>query len=437
MKKIILILCMASLICACNSNEPNEQNLTREQIEQRMFERLSALKQKYQHQTFPDNNSEKHLLKTSNENSEFSSDEKCRIAKADAWGAIEGAAMGASIGGAVGTVVPSIGNGAGAIGGGVSLAAVYAVRRSKEEADAIREEHNNNAMAFDDIYKLNTLHPINDFTFANHLFNDGIRFANIGFMHNYIISSIYNEVHEDFFDMSDEDLAANIFEDYFTPLSAHEQEYYNLFNHVTMDFNLGLANAFTLSNSDTIIQFYFEELADIPENSWCEYTEDFMQIVDQNLGELDEDRVLLINGCLSTFFYSKCLWNLNVPDNYSGKYVVFNITTGTWQYIECSQPALDQLLISNYGNILVFIPHLNSEGDVTNLFLMDYNNSSQLTGLNNNPYIVGANETTSLIITPNNQFFYESIDSNSPMHILISAGVYALQRFNEGYFLTL
>ena len=439
-------MCVAAMLCACNSNEPKEQQRTPEQAEAQMYQRLSALREKYGAPASTGSISNVNGIKRAKqgETDEFTKAERARIAEADAAGLLAGMGAGATTGAAIGTAAGPAGvaaaGAAGAVAGAVGGAALFSALKAEEIRGEHEENAEENALAYNDIYMLDIDNPVNDFTMSDPFFDWSIRGANMGWAHNFLISAMYNEYKDEFFEMSTEQKVVHMFEEYIYP--NNDAEYYcwkdayiYTLDNCEYEYNRWKENPSDFA-TDEVILLFNEELKCVSDEYWFDYAQDYMRIVDQELGGWADDRVLIINGYISTFFYSYCLWNLNVPRQYSGKYLFFDLLKGTWESVMCEREYLDMIAMADPGRKLVFIPRIR-EGQIVNLFLMDYHNESQLDCIKESEYIVGEGADLSFTV-PFEQQSLEFWNSNEELKdVFIPAGTYQLQRFAEGYFVAL
>lgn len=424
-----LYITIITFFCACN-NEVSQKCISPEQRELQMHQRLSSLKYKYGDITI---NGKKTIrrVKTENddeENPNHTREEKVQIAKEDMEGFAIGGGLGLGFGAAVGSVVPGIGNGFGALCGGLIGGIVYAVVWS---IDAANELQGDGTCSITRLYYIDSSNPIYSFSQPMELFDSSIECSNVGWMHNYIISSLHNDGQDSLLTLSHEEIIDYIFTTALSPIIGYENEYYALYEEIQDNIDNDYST-FNISDYDATIQLYFEDLHYISERFWHEYTEDFMQIVDDELSGYDDTRVMVINGCLSTFYYSRCLWNLNVPDVYSGTYLLFDVLQGEWEYITTEhiiEYYSAMLASGDILNKLIFVPRI-SNGVLTSLFL--YDEISTLEYLPDNSYVTDVLESISMTL-PNEYI----IDTGNSQNLIFPSGIYPFQRFDEGYLIAI
>lgn len=428
---LILVFILPFILSACANKEPRSY----QEIESQMFVRLASLKYRYSGPT-PDGNKNKmqQEKRTDDESSDLTSEEKLRVAKADMEGFAVGAALGGAAGGAIGSICPGIGSVAGGLAGGAAVGAAYAAVWSKEEANAIRSERDE-VVSLQDLYAIDNEHPINDYSDSYPWYNLSIKWANIGLLHNYVLSSIYNQDTAVFFNMTKAETIDEIFSTFFYPFEDGENDYYDLYNLAINNIYVEYDRRHSTNSTneiDEVITFYFAEIVEIPEDSLFAYTEEFMAIVDQELEMIDSDRLLLINGCLSTFIYSRGLWNLNVPNRNCGKYIFFDVENDDWYYVETPEmQTLYSTQISRGDSILVFVPRIRNN-ILNTLFLFDYGHASQLSYVQGNNHIINVNGSYVMVLD-------EDYDIEIPCtpNVYIPSGEYVLQEFEDGYFIAI
>ena len=386
---------------------------------------------------------------------EFGESRDEKVSKADAEGFAIGGGIGGVLGGAVGTLVGAavgsltgpeavpigavIGGAAGALTAGVIAGTIYAVIWSKEKAKSIQEEQQNGSNGGTMVsYNPNDLdcnNPINNLLQDFLLFNDSIAYSNIGFIHNYVISSSYDAYGSLLFDVSIQSIVDYTFDNIIAPAEGMESQFFMLrdlvYDNIENDYTnyADMDRTDIESNYDEVVSFYFENIPSIPESRWRAYTEDYMRIVDEELSLCDSNRVMLINGCLSTFIYSKYLWNFNAGNICSGKYIFFYPAEGEWVWVEDSDIYSQYIsLLTNEIPCLIFVPKVEN-GILKSMTLYD-----ELSLLDYVP------ETSQLYLDDGYLYLTLSGDEdvsslNSPL--FIPSGTFEFQRFDKGYFIAI
>ena len=117
---------------------------------------------------------------------------------------------------------------------------------------------------------------------------------------------MYNRYKDEFFEMSAEECICRTFDEYLYPIEGHEGVYYDFYNmlldNCEYEYNRWKENPSDFA-TDEVILLFNEELKCVSDEYWFDYAQDYMRIVDQELGGWADERVLVINGYISTFFY--------------------------------------------------------------------------------------------------------------------------------------
>lgn len=425
MKKFYISVICATLFCACNTKD-NVQVYNNVNDEPQINQLLYNLGQKYEVSTnkkgyyrAPEKESEK------KSEYELTKEDKIRIAKADAEGLAVGAGVGGATGATIGSLCPGVGTAVGGLAGGSVFGVAYATLFSVNEKNEILAEHENDDVAYP--YSINTDTPINDFTDPSPLFDTNIRFANTGLVHNVIISQLYNQDPEHFLELTNSELIEFICNDFFYPIEGSEDDYSSLcdeLRNIDDDFISSHKDNISTNGYDEFLQYYLEAIRDIPEKDWIAYSEDFMRIMSDYLE--DEIRLITINGYISTFIYSKCLWNLNMPSEYSGNYLMLNVMNESWEYTQTYN--IDNIyntLAATGTPVTILVPFIQGN-QLKSLFL--FNNLSMINFIPENPVISYDSNTIEMHLT-------ESVEIEIEDKLFsIPSGEYTFSRFNEGYF---
>ena len=437
MKKMLFCMAFMPLFIACYNNEPQPQmNRINAHVPNNdaLYDRLNELSETYAY----NNPNPLFVLDTIDPNDppiSFYNKRKWMIAQQDMDGFAKGFETFGSIGGAIGAIASiwaPLGiiacGGIGTLAGGIPGGIAYAVVWSKNIAQQLRENPNSGTQIFwSDRYSLNIYEPIYDYSQSIRLFDDDIKYANIGYLHNYAITTI-NNTHSSLFDVSPTDIVNHVFENVFEASVGNEVAYQQLYDysyaHIESDYE-NFNSSSTAMDYDECIGIYFDNLYRISETAWYSYTNDFMEIVDEELRYSDEDRLMLINGCLSTFYYSKCLWKLNAPNPYSGKYILFNTQNGTWQYVETNDVwQLYNTILASGDSLVLFVPYI-SNGELTSLFLYDIFFSQN--DIDGSQYLNQIDNILNLTIPSTLNLSIGSIET------AIQEGTYSFQRIEDGF----
>lgn len=435
MKKILYCLAIIPFLLACQSNDVQyeKKNKMRMHSSDVLYDRLNELSETYANNNpNPSYNTDQiNELDPTRENN-FS----ISIAKEDMTGYAIGAGVGGLIGGAAGGAGGwLLGNAPGAVLGGalgtLFGAVVSAIPYSLVWSIAAIQMSIDEPLEPEDlVYSIDYDNPIRDFSTGSVFFDSNISYANVGYLHNYVISEMYNS-RCSLFTMSQPDIVAYLFENVFEATSGHEDEYAQLYDRIYTNIESDYADAHgsnVLQEYDEYIDMYFDCLDRISECAWFNFTEDYMRIVDEELNGNDEERLMLINGSISTFFYSKSLWNTYAPSINSGTYIVFNIENGSWELLETD--AICELythMLSAGNNILVFVPRIVNN-ELTALFL--YDSISDLLYPQSFSNVIISDD--SVTITSSVESLIEIGDSTN---IVLPIDTYSFQRIENGYVL--
>ncbi len=250
------------------------------------------------------------------------------------------------------------------------------------------------------------------------LFDEQIYGAEMGYYHNCVITSLFDNNGKDMFDWSIEEIQDSTIEQVLDLLIAENPD-------VARD---------VLHECLRIVE---EDGVDAPENPYVErylfsvqelespdkksYTEDFMRIIQQEI--VDEQEVLLINGSISTYFYSSCLWKPYIPTMYEGLYVchddhnAFMLETYDENFIH--NMAADESIT------FIGVPVIRNN-QIESLFVFD--DMRILSTASWNDYIYQQDS---------NQWIFEPTDDIIfPIHgteYVIRQGTYQFDRFDGGY----
>ena len=435
MRKLLVCMAFLPLLLACNNNEP-QMNKIKAHVrnDDELYDRLNELSETYAY-----NNPNPLLVSdTINPNNlpiSFYNKRNGLIAHEDARGYFIGNGIGGLIGFGIGALI-GIYTGPGVFicaergytYGGIIGGVCYGAYKSIMYAQMLRENPNSGTQIFwSDKYLLNINEPIYDYSQSTTFFDDDIKYANIGYLHNYAITTI-NNTHSSLFDVSPTDIVNHVFENVFEASEGNELAYQQLYDVIYENIESDYENynsSSTAMEDDECIGIYFDNLYRISETAWYSYTRDFMKIVDEELRYNDEDRLMLINGCLSTFYYSKCLWKLNAPNPYSGKYILFNTQNGTWQYVETNDVwQLYNTILASGDSLVLFVPYI-SNGELTSLFLYDIFFSQN--DIDGSQYLNQIDNILNLTIPSTLNLSIGSIET------AIQEGTYSFQRIEDGY----
>ena len=418
MKKslILYVLFAAMLLCACSNDALQDvvvQNDTSE-----LFCRLDSLTQHY-----VKSRNDSRPLRRQSDDKEFTKEEKTKIAKAD----MEGFAIGAGLIGSAGALVGAaaggpIGAAIGGVSAGTVAGAAYAAVWSKNAANEILADRAE-ALAVDDIYKIDPFKPLIEDTIPGGWLDFDIKGANAGFLHNYALSRTYGTYSEDFFELGVSETADNVLTtlEGELPDSIIEDARVLIYENIANDFNNLYGNT-SEAESDEIIQYYFNSLEEVADGNRFAFTEEFMRLVSEYCH--DEERIFFVNGCISVYNYSCHLWNLNVPDPIQNRYLCYDKIAHSFVTLCSSSPDFIDYITAKETYSLIFVPKIRNNRIIA-LFAFD---SQNVLNTVHNAYVNGQDPIYfqthgNPIVT----FHDEDRTYDCP------EGLYEFQRFREGY----
>lgn len=219
-------------------------------------------------------------------------------------GAIVGAVGGAGIGALPGAITGSrIGAWTGALIGGIVGATIYSITAAKNNSCTIVLTYSN---IWNNRYKICLESPTNDDIF--NFFPENRIGVDIGYYHNFLIkeilenNSIEDEITYDFVFQYAED----------TELFTASNELQNLLQD---DIAMSEYSSEYSTEYDFALS-YIDNLVERPSNEWFSYINSVTSVVD-SIARIYPEHIVsaaVINGALSTFYHSYCLWRTIVPD---------------------------------------------------------------------------------------------------------------------------
>lgn len=426
-KYIYVCMVIASLSLFCTSCRKDVDMIEKENIvynDARLYQRLDSLSEVY---SSPPNSPSSVVRKKQTADTEFTKEQQNRISQADMAGYAIGYGMGVGTGCLIATVSPPAGVAIG-LTSAFALAEIFAVKWSSVEADKIREE-TKTKIVIEDLYKLDPYHPINDFSSITPWFDSTIPGASAGFLHNYFISVLYNEHPEDFFELSADQLTDGVvdlllqgsYDDY--KIEEVRAFAYNYLEQYLANWS----SESSIVASDEVILHYFQLLKDIPEENNIAFTGEYMRIVSQEIS--NEDRVTLINGCLSTYVYSLHLWNLNVPYLYQTDYLCQKKRNGEFITMACTDPYETVPLWLAANDFSMILTPVIREERIVALFVFDKWNPYFADSIINNRYVQMDGNIAYLNAIDNPAIIFEKEGNR----YVCPEGLYEFQEFEEGY----
>lgn len=119
-----------------------------------------------------------------------------------------------------------------------------------------------------------------------------------------------------------------------------------------------------------LISEFLSTISELNESSRYDYICQYMQIIDDAYmhGELSEESALLVNGAVSTWYYSHCLWNYYIPLNGCASAYMLETADGEW-YITSSLDKVHMMLVAD-SIIAVGIPQI-ANGHITEIYFFE------------------------------------------------------------------
>ena len=432
MKKIIfsILLCAACLV-ACQDSNGDVSNIkkngdTQSRIEYRLdsldaayTSKGASIKKHKPAENTPEEKKDTEELKKKQDNAE--------IAEKDKDGFNDGAAVGGMFGAAIGSVATVIGTGwgtiiggaLGGIGGAVVSSIIEAAKKEDNQKNISAEEIGLYIKLEKDIYAVDLRSPISiykpDF---NLFFDEQIIGANVGLYHNCIISSLYENNGKDMFDWSPEAIRDSTIKYVMDLVDAEDpQSVYNLLVESTQ----ALGEVEDASTMNPYIDRYMSYSRELMQNEVKAYTEEFMEIVQQELS--DEQEVLQINGTISTYYYSCCLWEPYMPTMYEGLYVCHD-DHNTF-VLETYGENYRYAMVTDESITFIGVPVIRND-KIESLFVFDDMRVLSTTSWNNYVYQQDSNQW---IFEPTDDITF----SIHGTEYVIRQGTYQFDRFDGGY----
>lgn len=320
-------------------------------------------------------------------------EEKIRKSDADVQGAKDGAEIGAATLGAVGAIswgticgmasggmaiVPgmAVGGAAGSsVGAGIGAAIGAVVASVKaSENDSTTSAHIAR-MTGEDFwqyaYEIDMSNPL----LYKHqviLLPEDLIGANIGYWHNTILQMLFRTYSSDEIYMASiESLTGMVCEMaadsglfYLDPIAQYD--FTNLFS-ITYSHN----HFIEPSTEDEIIEECMATICSIPSNQWKEYILSVMEEIDEIADYEGSENSLLsalyINGALSVFYYSYCIWHLHSIDPWLTNPLISDLPIQDFS-TEYDWHTFWRINCAAFNNKFYFTPSYNSNGFIERLF---------------------------------------------------------------------
>lgn len=368
---------------------------------------------------------------------------KADISDADFDGFCSGAGVGGLAGGAVGTIVTGggsvIGTAIGTLIGMVTGGIIGAVAKSviavqKQEEQQMEQGEDEGVWRSlipqnKDIYAIDLRDPISFYEDRDCLFNEQIIGSNMGFVHNYIISVLYRNNGYRLFQWSPDVLVDSIIYTYANILDSKDLYLEDILIISDEIINNVLIDDITHKDDEYISYFIESYQALISENVCFEkrrdYTEEYMDIIQQEIG--DEEYVFLINGAISTYFYSYDLWQTYIPTQKSYRYICINENSDP--YLFSSSEAYEHIITTIvYNGAISFagVPVIR-DNKIESIFVFD-----DLVPLNDVVWNDERNYIQDNTFYIEEDIIFQYVDYYY-QEFTIPAGTYQFDRFKGGY----
>ncbi len=435
MKRLISVtlLCAACLV-ACQESDTGvlDNAMVSNSLSQKHLElRLDSLSATYKSNSVPvvaytpakedsEENKDTEELKKKQDAAEIAEKDMEGFRDGAAVGGMFGAAVGTLAGGSVGAAWGTIGGGAlGGIGGAVIASVIEAIKQESSQINISSEEIGHQIKSEKDIYTVDLRSPILMYGLDSEwYFDNEIIGANVGYYHNYIISTLYKNNGKKMFDWPNEEIRDSTIEHIMNLVTSDKPEYvYEILLESTKSFG----EAEKSTTTTPYINKYIECISDLNQTKAKVYTEEFMHIVQEEME--DKQEIMQINGAISTYFYSSRLWKSYMPSMYSGLYVCFN---GNDSFlIETDDEKSIQRLTDDESLTFIGVPVIR-DGQIESLFVFD--DLRMLKTHSWNDYVIQLDNNKWELVIPNDVILY-----NHNTQYVISHGVYDFYRFDGGY----
>lgn len=165
------------------------------------------------------------------------------------------------------------------------------------------------------------------------------------------------------------------------------------------------SDEFIGEQESVLISEFLSTISELNESSRYDYICQYMQIIDDAYmhGELSEESASLVNGAVSTWYYSHCLWNYYIPLNGCASAYMLETADGEW-YITSSLDKVHMMLVTD-SIIAVGIPQI-ANGHITEIYFFEDTGGFLETGWNvpscyTSDYITISEVTTDIDINLN------------------------------------
>lgn len=130
------------------------------------------------------------------------------------------------------------------------------------------------------------------------------------------------------------------------------------------------SDEFAGEQESVLVSEFLSTISEINEYSRYDYICQYMQIIDDAYmrGELSEESALLVNGAVSTWYYSHCLWKYYIPLNGCASAYMIETANGEW-YVTSSLDKVSVMLETD-NVIAVGIPQI-ADGHITEIYFFE------------------------------------------------------------------
>lgn len=349
-KNIVFILVLLLILCACSTSEhdaliPNGKGTYKEQI--------CALNQKYS----PKKSAQEVILYA-----QAGKVNGWEVAKEDVDGGI--------------TVAQAVYHNTKSKRATAVAFAVAGALCSYGEYVKQRDDSTSSVVAYkDDFFAVDLRSPIGSYKPHLNEFLPAAIGSKIGMYHNYAIAELCTN--QDYahlrYEASEDVFSA--FSDILVNAGIYTTDDVEYMKQVVLENNLletwkQSSDEFTGEQESVLISEFLSTISEINESSRYDYICQYMQIIDDAYrhGELSEESASLVNGAVSTWYYSHCLWKYYIPLNGCASAYMLETADGEW-YVTSSLDKVSVMLSAD-SVIAVGIPQI-ADGHITEIYFFE------------------------------------------------------------------
>lgn len=229
---------------------------------------------------------------------------------------------------------------------------------------AQRDDSTNSVVAYKgEFFAIDLRSPIGEYRPHLYEFLPTTIGSNVGMYHNYAIAELCTnpdyanlryEASEDVF---------SAFGDILTKAGVYTTDEVNYMKQAVLKENLletwkQRSDEFDIGQECALVSEFLTTISEMDESSRYDYICQYMRIINDayTRGELSEESALLVNGAVSTWYYSHRLWNYYIPLNGCASAYMLETEDGKW-YITSSLDKVRVMLETNHI-IAVGIPQI-------------------------------------------------------------------------------